>query len=169
MRLSDLVARLSDYSLNSDLITKDKSSVLSILNDVYAICNPLVEKNKNSLECSIDKNEDIFIYCNSSSIIQVLLNIVMNSNKHTKGGYIVISVKSDEDFAMFTIEDIGTGIDEAILPHIFKKGISGDKSSGLGLSISKEIIEQNSGHLNLDFTDKTGTNFTFTVPLWKED
>lgn len=56
-----------------------------------------------------------------------------------------------------------------LLPDIFRRGISGDKGNGLGLSIAKECIEDGGGVIEVEHTDQNGTCFRFTLPLWKED
>ena len=64
---------------------------------------------------------------------------------------------------VFRVEDTGSGIDSAQLPHIFEKGYSGDGGSGLGLSICREAVESHGGRLEVESTGPEGTVFAFTV------
>ena len=85
------------------------------------------------------------------------------------GGVIRLSVKPQPQtgFAAVSVSDDGDGIDPALLPDIFKRGVSGDGSTGLGLPICKEIVEEHGGKIWIESGKGKGTLVTFTLPLGK--
>jgi hypothetical protein len=60
-----------------------------------------------------------------------------------------------------------SGIDQQALPHLFERGFSGDGSSGLGLPICKEIIEEHGGSIRIESVPEKGTGVYFTLPCAK--
>ena len=86
------------------------------------------------------------------------------AGKFTKNGTVKIKIEKNND-AIFTIEDTGSGIDKDILPRIFTKFASKSKSgTGLGLFISKAIIEAHGGQIQAYNTNK-GATFRFILPF----
>jgi two-component system, OmpR family, sensor histidine kinase VicK len=98
-----------------------------------------------------------------------------NATKFTDKGEIIISIESDNDNneATIRIQDTGTGIDSEILPRIFEKfATKSERGTGLGLYISKNIVEAHGGRIwtennnnNNNTNDSNGTVFLFTLPL----
>lgn len=119
-------------------------------------------KNSNRLDLSGGTCADV---CGSWELLQVFINLVINANRHTQDGVITISASDRErrEHVVFRVEDTGSGIDSAQLPHIFEKGYSGDGGSGLGLSICREAVEAHGGILEVERTGPDGTVFMFTV------
>ena len=104
-----------------------------------------------------------------SRVIQVLQNLLSNAVKFTNQGNITITTmqKTTDGLALISVKDTGTGIDPEILPRLFTKFTTrSDAGTGLGLFISKSIVEAHGGKIwaqnNLD--DK-GATFTFSLPL----
>ncbi len=100
---------------------------------------------------------------------QVFLNIILNAIQAIEGsgGTITIQTSKENGYRRISFADTGCGISEEDLPHIFDpffttKGVGG--GTGLGLSVSKSIIEQHNGKLSVK-TSKNGTDFTIELPL----
>ena len=100
----------------------------------------------------------------SDGIIQVLYNLIINSSRHCRNSVIKVEAKDIDDFVQLTVTDTGDGIDPKILPQVFEKGVSGDKSSGLGLALCRDIIEEGGGRIWIVRTSSEGTAISFTVP-----
>jgi len=102
-------------------------------------------------------------------ISQVIQNLVSNAVKFTDAGTITISVEKNNQSReiIVTVIDTGTGIDKDILPRLFMKFATKSKSgTGLGLFISKGIIEAHGGSLEAhNNVDSVGATFRFTIPL----
>jgi|GEM_PF-1067259 len=104
-------------------------------------------------------------------IQQIMLNILGNACKFTKTGYVAVSVKEDNDFLKVSIQDTGPGISQNEMDAIFEPftqtdaGIRQGGGTGLGLPISKRLIEAHGGDLLVESTPNEGSTFTFTLPL----
>jgi len=112
------------------------------------------------------------IFIDPKRILQVLENIVSNAEKFTKD-YIAMSTTINASFLIIEIEDNGIGIDPKHQPHIFELFYKSDHSrsepsktgSGLGLNISKQIIEAHSGKITLQSKLNQKTIFSIYIPL----
>ena len=118
-------------------------------------------------------NNHIFIECDKERIIQVISNLLDNAIKFTKEGDISITCEVEENDkdckkVIISVIDTGSGINSEILPKLFSKfATKSFQGTGLGLFISKEIIENHGGRIwaknNND--GKRGTTFAFSLPI----
>lgn len=107
-----------------------------------------------------------------ASILNVLENLISNAAKYSHdGGRVIVSSELSHEITV-RVQDFGTGIPENAKDKVFKPfGLfssgnkAGIKSSGLGLSIAKKIIEKHGGTLNFESVENKGTTFYFTLPL----
>jgi light-regulated signal transduction histidine kinase (bacteriophytochrome) len=109
------------------------------------------------------------IYGNNHRFSQVFQNLIENAITHNdkKNGVIEIGVRENENDFEFFVKDNGVGIAEAYHSKIFKvftKLESNNKSSGMGLSIVKKIIDFHKGRIWLQSQEKKGSTFYFTIP-----
>jgi signal transduction histidine kinase len=97
----------------------------------------------------------------------VLFNLVNNSLKFTQNRTITIGIEKQNNNAVITVTDTGVGIDKEIQPRIFSKFLSkSNKGTGLGLFISKAIVEAHGGHIQASNNlDGKGATFWFKLPL----
>ncbi|NLY09330.1 MAG: ATP-binding protein [Tissierellia bacterium] len=106
-------------------------------------------------------------------IRQVLINLIDNSIKFTpKGGNIYLRGYREEDFIILEVEDNGKGIDVDDLPHVkekFYKGKHAGSKTGIGLSVSDEIIKLHGGKLNVESEVDNFTIIKATLPVQEED
>jgi signal transduction histidine kinase len=100
-------------------------------------------------------------------ISQVVSNLLGNAVKFTKQGTVYISADSKDGEAIVSVKDSGTGIDPEIVSRLFTKFTSKSQTgTGLGLFISKSIIEAHGGRIWAENNkDSKGATFTFRVPL----
>ncbi len=127
--------------------------------------------------------EPLFVYADKNRIQQVLSNLLSNALKFTEDGVITINTEKfmdkinnntnneEKEFVSIKIKDTGKGIDPEVLPRLFAKfATKSDKGTGLGLYISKNIIDAHGGkiwgHDNNKY-GKNGAEFGFTLPLSK--
>ncbi|MDQ3253453.1 MAG: ATP-binding protein [Acidobacteriota bacterium] len=109
------------------------------------------------------------VLADRTQIERVITNLVTNAMRHTQsGGKISISATPREGEVAVAVADTGSGIPSEHLPRIFDKfmQVPGAPSggAGLGLAISKEIIEAHGGQISVDSEVNRGTTFTFTLP-----
>jgi signal transduction histidine kinase len=102
-------------------------------------------------------------------IERVLSNLVINALRHTKTGEIRISAEQRDNHVAVSVSDTGSGIPNEYLPHIFDKFVQVPDAptggAGLGLTISKSIVEAHGGQISVQSQVGRGTTFTFTLPL----
>ncbi len=105
-------------------------------------------------------------------IRQVLLNLISNSGKFTDEGYIRVSAEYDDEVVTMSVSDSGIGIPEEKLATIFEAFTQADASpsrryggTGLGLTISKQLVELHGGEMWIETELGVGSTFYFTLPI----
>jgi signal transduction histidine kinase len=116
----------------------------------------------------------LFVYADKNRIQQVIFNLLDNASKFTEKGEITISIieaeedenNKDNNNITIRIQDPGKGIDSEILPQLFKKfATKSERGTGLGLYISKNIVEAHGGKIWIEKTSNgKGAVFVFTLP-----
>ena len=110
---------------------------------------------------------DVFI--DSSQIERVLANLVLNAIRYTKQGEIRIDAEPRGNHLAISVSDTGTGIPQEYLPHIFDKFVqvpgAATGGAGLGLAISRVIVEGHGGQISVQSEMGQGSTFTFTLPV----
>lgn len=148
----------------------------------------IIEKSINSIsgtafqkniKIQLNVKDDLFIFVDKDLIGQVFNNLISNAIKFTnENGNITLSSKPSEKlrFVEFSVKDNGIGIKEENLNRLFKvetkfssEGTKGEKGSGLGLSLIKEIIEKHGGKIWVESEYKKGSEFKFTLPVASAD
>jgi two-component system sensor histidine kinase VicK len=125
------------------------------------------EKNTDSVKFIFEPKESIILFGDKQRIYQVILNLVNNALKFTENGTITIAIEKQKNNAVITVTDTGMGIDKVIQPRIFSKfATKSNSGTGLGLFISKAIVEANGGHIQASNNlDGKGATFWFKLPL----
>ncbi len=102
---------------------------------------------------------------------KVLYNLIANSLKYTNdGGHIFVSTSLESHHFVISVTDTGIGIKTEILPHLFDEFYTSDQfptsvSTGVGLSLVKQIVDLLKGEIKVKSTEGKGTTFTITTPL----
>ena len=176
------------YQLTQDIldVTKIESQILKMnkesiqLNEVItSVVNDykdnIIRKGHDSDKVRIvyePIKEPIFVNADKARIIQVLSNLLGNALKFTKEGNIIIRIKkiNEDQQVMVSIKDSGTGIDPEILPRLFTKfATKSEEGTGLGLFISKSIVEAHDGKIWAENnSDGRGSTFYFIFPISKK-
>lgn len=102
---------------------------------------------------------------------QIMHNLVGNAIKFTQTGTITISASIDDSTATIRVSDTGIGIPEGEQDRIFKSFEQVDRSyggAGLGLSITKKMVQLHGGEISVESKEGKGSTFSFTLPLWQE-
>lgn len=113
------------------------------------------------------------VFAEPEKVEQVMFNLIGNALKYSpEGGNVEISVKPLKEKAIVSVTDNGMGIDSEQLPYIFDKYHRGGKAAGegirgagLGLYVTKSIVEAHGGRIWAESRDGTGTTLMFTVPF----
>jgi two-component system OmpR family sensor kinase len=116
-----------------------------------------------------------FVFADIALIERVFENLLDNALRHTPpGGTISVSLTADGEDVIVAVADTGSGIPAAELPHIFERFYQLDKSregrsrhSGLGLAISKRIMQLHGRTLEVRSAENEGTTFSFALPVYR--
>lgn len=111
--------------------------------------------------------KDIIVEADKGRITQVISNLLSNAVKFTEEGVIYVSAEKKDDQVVISIKDTGKGIDPEILSRLFSKFVTkSDKGTGLGLFISKSIVQAHGGRIWAENNaDGKGATFYFTLPI----
>ncbi len=191
-RLARLIDRVLDVTqlenelliLNKEIFNLDKLVVEIVKeynNNIHLLNKKQIEIEYVSENSFLDtktnpqKKEFGLIYADRIRIIQVIMNLLENAVEFTKDGKIQIKLCKNQQSNELTLSiiDSGTGIDSEVLPKLFTKFVSKSRSgTGLGLYISRKIIEAHEGRIwaenCYDVNNKiSGSKFTFSIPIRK--
>lgn len=170
-RLMRMINDLLDMEkLNAGLLSLDVELVS--FNDIVEESMASVEPLLGAKNIEIHKDDsDKLILCDSSRIVQVVVNIISNAIKVSKSGQsIEVKFTEDDENSIIAIEDHGPGIPDEFLPVLFDQYTqTGDKAvakqgSGLGLAISKKLIDLHDGDIVVTTILGEGTTFEIHLP-----
>jgi two-component system sensor histidine kinase VicK len=152
-------------SLNEELFNLNEV----ILNTIADSKNQIAKDNKGNdvILQLINFNKSVFIKADKDRISQVISNLISNAIKFTNQGSIyVITDKNKSNEVLVSVKDTGSGLDPDILPRLFSKfATKSNKGTGLGLFISKSIIEAHGGRIWAENNnDGKGATFSFSLP-----
>lgn len=143
-----------------------------ILNAIADSRNRIKKEYKDNIELELICKDDIFVEADRGRINQVVSNLLDNAIKFTKEGTIITTAEQKDIHVVISVKDTGTGIDPEILPRLFTRFATKSESAtgtGLGLFISKSIIEAHGGRMWAENNShEKGATFTFILPLSKE-
>ena len=177
------VTKIESQSLNLNKEQFNLNDVISnTIEDIVANIDFIKNIQQKNMIKLLYQPYDIFVEADKARITQVISNLLNNAIKFTeakekdgRAGTISISVKNIDAEALVSVTDTGIGIDPEIMPRLFSKFTSKSyQGTGLGLFISKSIIEAHGGRIwaenNIIIKDgrgqvEKGATFTFSLPL----
>jgi signal transduction histidine kinase len=175
-RLSNEILDVTKIESKSLKLDKETFNLNDVLSSVVYDYRRLIEDDgrQNVKLFSKPSNETLIVNADKERINQVISNLLSNSIKFTKQGEIFVTAeKKDDRYALVTVRDTGEGIDSQIFPKLFSKFITTSfQGIGLGLYISKKIIEAHGGKIWAENNNNNnedgrggGATFYFTIPL----
>ena len=174
MQLADDILDVTKIESSSLKLKKEIFDLQELLADIINEYSKIIEKsNKNIKLVYTSKGEQnkksIFIQADKGRISQVVFNLLSNALKFTGEGSIVITseIKDDQNVIVVSINDTGAGIDSEIMSQLFTKFASKSfAGTGLGLYISKNIIEAHGGRMWAENNPGgKGATFSFSIPI----
>ena len=124
------------------------------------------------------EGQNFFIRSDKTKLSEIIINLLNNSYKFTKNGFVILeySIDADKNNINISVKDSGEGIPEKFQENIFKRfskintsGISGNEGLGLGLAISHAYVDMLGGSINFESQENVGTTFFISIPLIKSD
>ena len=161
------VARIESQTMKLNKTVFDLN--LKIQNVIRDISQQVDSNKRDTVRINFNPIGKINIIADKEKIFQVFANLLNNALKFTDYGTITISAKLGDNTneAIVTIKDSGPGIDPEIIPYLFSKfKTKSEKGLGLGLYISKSIVETHHGKIEAyNNPDSKGATFIVTLPL----
>ncbi len=155
--------KLSKLDADSVKFMNDNVNISEIIDNSIKKVSVLCDLK--NIEIKVNGNDTAKIYCDLKwqveAVTNILKNCVEHSNNNTK---IQVSYEENQVYSKIEIKDYGIGIHKEDLPHIFERFYKGKNSSnesvGIGLALSKTIIESNNGYIGVESQVGKGTKFT---------
>jgi signal transduction histidine kinase len=175
-----LTNQILEYSKNENVKLKLNEKDFNLnteLSEIFKGLTTLVKSNGNNLIIESNLKKDVVVHSDAVKIQQLFYNIVGNSNKFTKKGFINILINTEKTTdnrinLLVEISDNGIGIDNNDLKNIFENYYQGVVSedmqnlgAGLGLNLCKELIELFDGKINVTSKKNKGTSVFFNILL----
>lgn len=173
-RLSHMVEELLDFSKMESgriVLHLEDVDIRSELEDIVSIAR--LRAKKDGIDLLYHRTEEIpLVVGDKNRLKQVFINIIDNAIKFTpEGKDVYVEAENDEEYVYVKIRDEGIGIPKEDLDHIYEKffkGKSKKSGSGIGLAISKEIMNLHKGELRVESEVDKGTTVTLVIPLKEE-
>jgi signal transduction histidine kinase len=162
--LNNVANKLLHFSRKNDT-QKTLLALENVLEQVHQLTRHEISKYDLVIEKEIAPQTQL--KGNTGELIQVFTNLIINAcQASTPGKKIKLHSQTKNEHVEITIQDEGSGISPQVLPHIFESFYStkGQKGNGLGLAISKEIIERHGGQIEVESALGKGTTFKVVLP-----
>ena len=185
MKLAEDILNVTRIESGSFFLKKERFDIGELISEIMNDIKEKIVENKKNIKLFFEhyngnnnNNNKIIVEADRNRLCQVISNLLNNAIKFTDEGSITIivgtkKINNNSNKVIVSIKDTGTGIDSEILPKLFtkfatKSPIAG--GTGLGLFISKSIIEMHGGSIwafNNDEKNKDdrGSTFTFSLPV----
>lgn len=174
-RLEALLEELLEYSrLAANKIELTRASVPARQLLTEAADNIRFEALKKEIEIRLDipQEGNLAVLADSHRVHQIFSNLLTNALKFTpEGGTITLSARLGEGFMDFCVKDTGVGIAEEHVPHLFERFYQANETRkthrglGLGLEITKNLVEMHGGTIWVESQADHGSSFYFSLPL----
>lgn len=145
-------------------------NLINLIDEIIGMFHPLTEEKSLSLEFINEAGAPLYVKTDKMLLRQIISNIVSNAVKYTLRGGITIRLLMKGNQAFFTVTDSGIGMDSKELPEIFKpfsrvQNPMDVEGSGLGLYVTKGLIDLLQGSVQISSMKGNGTEVTFAVPV----
>jgi len=180
-RIADLIKLVNTWlrAISVDISTIrdnfEPTSVIEIISKAVENVQQHAVRKDISIETTL-KEPFKPILGNGVTLVEALVNIIGNAVKYTQmGGHISVNAREDDGNLLIEINDNGVGIAAEDLPHIFddfyvgSTKSDGERRSGVGLAITKRIIEAHDGSISVDSELGKGSTFAIQLPISKQE
>ena len=152
-------------------ISRSRFSIDMMFTEVCNILHPLAAKK--NIRLIKDFEEDFEIFADYQKMQQIFYNLVSNAIKFTpENGEIILNAQNNKKKVLLSVQDTGIGIDSKYHGKIFAKFVQLDSaytkkesSTGLGLTITKELVELHGGKINVKSEVNKGSTFIVELPV----
>lgn len=173
-RLTHLVNDILDFSKlkNKDLdLSIQPVDIYATVSVVLKLSEPFIRNSDLKLINAVSKDVAL-VDADENRLQQIFYNLIGNAIKFTEKGHIEIAAEAKDNLLLISVTDTGIGIPESKFEDIFKSFEQADGSTqrefggtGLGLSVSKQLVELHGGTIGVRSVVGQGSKFTFSLPL----
>lgn len=163
--INDIIEALSQKEVK---IEKIEFNFSKLADKIISALEPVSSKKNIEIKKSIQ--DDFTVWADYLSVNRIVLNLVSNAIENLDNDKrVIISAVKNANSTIITIEDNGKGMNSEQIERLFKKYVSGNKSSkksvsGLGLSIVKDLVNKNNGTINVESQENLYTKFIIELP-----
>jgi len=174
-RLYQLLQNLLEWSQLQRGTHEYQPQKLALNQVVFDVLEDLRERaNQKGIKLEEKVDKGIFVYADKAMLASILRNLISNAIKFTRaeGSVSIFIPNNDSKYVTVAIRDTGVGMNEVQAKKLFKisekigeKGTDGEESTGLGLLLCKEFVENHGGSISFQTVKGSGTTFYFTLPV----
>ena len=168
--LLDDVLDLSQAEVERMPLVKEWVDLSDVLAEAEAVVRPLAERKGLRLR-SDHEGQSIIVLADRVRLRQVMLNLLTNAVRFTEQGEVRVASDEQPDHVVVSVHDTGRGIRHEDLPRLFQEFSQvhseqePGQSSGLGLAISRHLVQLHGGRIWAESEEGVGTTVSFSVPL----
>ena len=172
VRLYRLIDQLMDFrkiEFNKMPLRVSDNDLVEFAKYIVDAFKPLA-KNKNIDLQLIFSERKLDVWFDTTMLDKIIFNLLLNAFKFTKEhGMVHVTIRKNNNYALLKIEDDGIGMTKEVIEHAFEPFFQGEyenyKGTGLGLALSKELIELHHGTISVKSEKKKGSIFEISLPL----
>lgn len=173
IKVNDLLVSLLDWGKIQRNMVQTNFKTLNLYQTTSEIIDQFKSKREEKeIEIEMKILEDTFVFTDLDILKTIMRNLISNALKFTPHGRsIVISAEDfNHDYVEIIVKDNGIGMDKELIDNLFqlqtntnRKGTDGEACNGLGLIITKELVEKQGGELRIESENNQGSTLKFTV------
>jgi signal transduction histidine kinase len=171
-QMVDEILSFSRLEAGRETLIVEATDVLSLAREAAALVGPAAASKGLGIVCELPDDE-LTLQTDSGKLRQVLLNLLGNAVKFTEQGGVTLRILAQEDRVVFVVRDTGIGIAPEHTERIFERfwqashggGARSISGAGLGLTVSRRLVELLGGTLSVQSVPREGSEFSFHLPL----
>ncbi len=168
-RIAKIMEEMQTLSRNRDVAARRRRlQITDILDQTARMYAPILKRKNVTLTVEADPDLPP-VFASADGLTQVMFNLLQNARNHTENGRVTVSAAREGDRVAVRVQDTGTGISPAFLPHALKRHQhENPNGAGIGLSVCEELLTELGGDIRLESELGKGTTVIFTLPIHRE-
>ncbi|KQV82652.1 histidine kinase [Massilia sp. Root351] len=165
LRLINEILDLAMIESGRVTMSRESMGLLDVLHDCHAMVAPLAEKRGITMYFP-EPDQALFVHADRTRVKQVMINLLSNAIKYNRhGGSVTVRCASMDGVVRVSVDDTGHGLTPAQLGQLFQpfnrlgQDESGEEGTGIGLVVTRQLIELMNGRIGVDSAPGVGTSF----------